>query len=56
MALSTPHGEAKGDEDKGSPLQNGANLARSRPAARENRQISGSPSGVPPPVSLSLRN
>jgi hypothetical protein len=24
MALSTPHGEAKGDEDKGSPLQNGA--------------------------------
>jgi len=30
MALSTPHGEAKGDEDKGSPLQNGANLARSR--------------------------
>jgi|GEM_PF-5412665 len=54
----------KDDEDKGSSLQNGVKLsgfryvargATTQPADRENRKFSGSPSGVPSPVNLSLQ-
>jgi hypothetical protein len=41
------------DEDKGSPSQDGANPGEVQPG--ENRTISGSPSGAPSPVHLSLR-
>ena len=52
--------KTRDDEDKGSPLQDGANLTltlifshweRAGRGQRKNRQISGSPSGVPSPVS-----
>ena len=41
------------DEDMGSPSQDGVNPGEGMPG--ENRQISGSPSGAPSPVYLSLR-
>jgi hypothetical protein len=40
--------KTKVDEDKGSPLQDGVNPGEVLPG--ENRQFSGSPSGVPSPV------
>jgi hypothetical protein len=48
----------KVDEDKGSPLQNGANSFAgftTQPAMEKNRTISGSPSGEPHPSNLSLQ-
>ena len=46
-------GQVKDDEDMGSPSPDGVNPGEVMPG--ENRQISGSPSGAPSPVYLSLR-
>ena len=54
MILNAPQqGRVQDDEDMGSPSQDGVNPGEGMPG--ENRQISGSPSGVPSPVYLSLR-
>ena len=45
-------GESRGDEAEGFPLRDGTNRntpPAPQPVARENRQISGCPPGVPPP-------
>lgn len=55
MILTAPSQpwQIQDDEDMGSPSQDGVNPGEIMPG--ENRQISGSPSGAPSPVSLSLR-
>ena len=55
MILTAPSQpwQIQDDEDMGSPSQDGVNPGEIMPG--ENRQISGSPSGVPSPVYLSLQ-